>query len=308
MKYIDLHTHSNASDGTLTPSEVVSRAAARGLSAIALTDHDTIDGIPEAASEATKHAIRLIPGTELSCYYQVPYTEHEQALIASGEAVKQREVEIHILGLFVDYQDAAFLQALNDLKQARYQRNLKMISLFEQDGIPMSMEALTHGNPNSVVTRAHFARVLIEEGIVKNKEQAFKHYLGPGCKYYLPKPEVTPEYVLSLIRQAGGIAILAHPLIYKLGYAQVETLIQSLIPLGLSGIEAYHSSNNTYESDRLRSMTLKYNLVVSGGSDFHGANKPDIELGIGRGGLRITEHILNQIEARRNALQLSIHQ
>ena len=163
----------------------------------------------------------------------------------------------------------------------------------------MSMELLTQGNPETVVTRAHFARVLMEEGIVKTKEQAFKHYLGPGCKYYLPKPEVTPEYVLSLITNAGGIPILAHPLIYKLNFRQIEELIQTLIPFGLKGIEAYHSSTNSYESDRLRSMALQYDLVISGGSDFHGANKPDIELGIGRGGLKITEHILDLIEQKR---------
>lgn len=299
MKYIDLHTHSTASDGTLTPTEVVNRALSRELAAIALTDHDTVAGVEEAVTAAKGTSLRLIPGTELSCYYKVPYTDRESALIKEGQSIRQHEVEIHIVGLFVDYQNQEFLEALEALKQARYNRNLKMIALFQQDSIPMSMEKLTHGNPNSVVTRAHFARVLIEEGVVKNKEQAFKKYLGPGCKYYLPKPEVTPAHVLSLIHKAGGIAILAHPLIYKLGYRQVEELVETLIPLGLKGIEAYHSSNNSYESDRLRSLAIKHNLAVSGGSDFHGANKPDIELGIGRGGLRITEHILNQIEVLR---------
>lgn len=297
MKYIDLHTHSTASDGTLTPTEVVNRAISQNLAAIALTDHDTVAGVAEASAAARGTSLNLIPGTELSCYYKVPYTERELTCIREGQAIRQREVEIHILGLFVDYENREFLKELEALKQARYNRNLKMIALFQQDNIPMSMEKLTHGNPDSVVTRAHFARVLMEEGIVKDKEQAFKKYLGPGCKYYLPKPEVTPEHVLSLIHMAGGIAILAHPLIYKLGYSQVESLIETLIPLGLDGIEAYHSSNNNYESDRLRSLAIKHHLAVSGGSDFHGANKPDIELGTGRGGLKITEHILKQIKA-----------
>lgn len=297
MQYIDLHTHSTASDGTLTPTEVVQRAADRNLAAIALTDHDTVAGVPEAAAAAKDTSLRLIPGTELSCYYKVPYTEGELACIKDGRSIRQREVEIHILGLFIDYENPQFLEELEALKQARYNRNLKMIALFQQDGIPMSMEKLTRKNPDSVVTRAHFARVLIEEGIVKNKEQAFRKYLGPGCKYYLPKPEVTPCHVLSLIHSAGGIAVLAHPLIYKLGYRQIETLIQTLLPLGLDGIEAYHSSNNSYESDRLRSLAIKYRLAISGGSDFHGANKPDIELGRGRGQLQITEHILKQLDA-----------
>lgn len=302
MDFIDLHAHSTASDGTLTPAELVEHAAHLSrikLAALALTDHDTVDGVEEALQAAKGTSLKLIPGTELSCYYQVPFTEGEQALLGTGAQLHQKSVELHILGLFLDYKNKNFLDALRELKQARYIRNLKMIALFEKDGIPMSMDKLTQGKPDTVITRAHFARVLMEEGIVSGKEQAFKKYLGPGCKYYLPKPEVTPEHVLSLIRQAGGIPILAHPLIYKLGYRQIEVLIETLIPLGLQGIEAYHSSNNRYESDRLRSMALKYNLVVSGGSDFHGANKPDIELGIGRGSLRITEHILHQIEALR---------
>lgn len=299
MKFIDLHTHSTASDGTLTPTEVVHRAIEKDLAAIALTDHDTVAGVAEAVAAANGTSLRLIPGTELSCYYKIPFTERELALQAEGQEISQKDVEIHIVGLFINHEDPAFIKALDELEQARNQRNLKMVSLFQQDNIPMSMEKLTQGNPKCVVTRAHFARVLLEEGVVTDKAQAFKKYLGPGCKYYVPKPDVTPEHVISLINQAGGIAILAHPLIYKLNFHQVETMLQTLIPLGLRGVEAYHSSSNSYESDRIRSIALKYNLLVSGGSDFHGANKPDIDLGIGRGRLRITEHILNEIEAHR---------
>lgn len=286
MKLIDLHTHSCASDGTLTPTEVVQRAIEKDLAAIALTDHDTIDGVEEAMNAATGTSLELIPGIELSCYYKLPEED------TSGI----KEVEIHVLGLFVDYKNPDFTGALDALKEARENRNLKMVQLFQNAGIPMTMEKLQQGNPNSVITRAHFARVLIEEGIVKNKDQAFKKYLGIGCPYYLPKPTVTPEYIIPLIKQAGGIPILAHPLLYKLGYRQVETLLDYLTGLGLQGLEAYHSSNNHYESDRLRSMANAKGLVVSGGSDFHGSNKPDIDLGTGRGNLRITEHILNQIK------------
>ena len=150
-----------------------------------------------------------------------------------------------------------------------------------------------------MITRAHFARVLVEKGYCKDKNAAFDRYVGVGCPYYLPKPQITPELSLPLITKAGGIPILAHPMLYKLGYRQVEELIQYLIPLGLKGIEAYHSSNNISQSDKLRSLALKYHLVVSGGSDFHGANKPDIELGTGRGGLRITESILDAIKQLR---------
>lgn len=276
MRYVDLHVHSNASDGTLTPSEVVHLALQKNLAAIALSDHDTVNGVPEAISAAEGTTLEVVPATELSCYYQ--------------------NVEIHILGLFVDYTDAAFQAKLEELEQARMQRNLDMIALFQRDGIPITPEELQAGNPKSVITRAHFARVLVEKGYCKDKNAAFDRYVGVGCPYYLPKPQITPELSLPLITKAGGIPILAHPMLYKLGYRQVEELIQYLIPLGLKGIEAYHSSNNISQSDKLRSLALKYHLVVSGGSDFHGANKPDIELGTGRGGLRITESILDSIK------------
>ncbi len=279
MRYVDLHVHSNASDGTLTPSEVVHLALQKNLAAIALSDHDTVKGVPEAISAAEGTTLEVVPATELSCYYQ--------------------NVEIHVLGLFVDYKDADFQAKLEELEQERMQRNLDMIALFQRDNISITLEELQAGNPRSVITRAHFARVLVEKGYCKDKNAAFDRYVGVGCPYYLPKPQITPELSLPLITKAGGIPILAHPMLYKLGYRQVEELIQYLIPLGLKGIEAYHSSNNISQSDKLRSLALKYHLVVSGGSDFHGANKPDIELGTGRGGLRITESILDAIKQLR---------
>lgn len=279
MRYVDLHVHSNASDGTLTPSEVVHLALQKNLAAIALSDHDTVKGVPEAISAAEGTTLEVVPATELSCYYQ--------------------NVEIHVLGLFVDYRDADFQAKLEELEQERMQRNLDMIALFQRDNISITLEELQAGNPQSVITRAHFARVLVEKGYCKDKNAAFDRYVGVGCPYYLPKPQITPELSLPLITKAGGIPILAHPMLYKLGYRQVEELIQYLIPLGLKGIEAYHSSNNISQSDKLRSLALKYHLVVSGGSDFHGANKPDIELGTGRGGLRITESILDAIKQLR---------
>lgn len=280
MRYIDLHVHSNASDGTLTPTEVVKLAIEKDLAAIALSDHDTVKGVAEAVQAAKGSDLQVIPATELSCYYH--------------------GVEIHILGLFVDYTSEHFLAELDRLEQARCQRNLDMIKLFRKDGIDITLNELQAGNPDSVITRAHFARVLVQKGICNNKNTAFDCYLGVGCPYYLPKPQVTPERSLPLITEAGGIPILAHPMLYKFGYCEVEELVQYLIPIGLKGIEAYHSSNNVSQSDKLRSLALKYNLVISGGSDFHGTNKPDIELGTGRGNLRVTEHILNDIKKIKN--------
>lgn len=276
MNYIDLHVHSSASDGSLTPEEVVSLAKEAGLRYFALTDHDTVDGVEQALQYAGKFEnIDVIPGIELSCYY--------------------RNMEIHIVGLFVNHRDKAFLEELKKLKQAREDRNEKMIQNFVDAGIPITLEELKHGNPNSVITRAHFARVLVEKGVCKNKTEAFDKYLGIGCPFYLPKPKVTPEHVLNLIKQAGGTAILAHPYSYKFSKSEVETLLDTLIPLGLSGLECYYSTYDDGQIQELRSIALAKNLLVSGGSDFHGVVKPDISIGTGRGNLRIPEKLLTAI-------------
>lgn len=276
MELIDLHVHSNASDGSLTPSEVANEAMKMGLSAIALTDHDTIDGVTEILEYTKDKELEVIPGIELSCYYN--------------------NREIHILGFYVDYTNPELQKELDILKEAREGRNLKMIELMRKDGIDITMEKLLHGNPDSVITRAHFARVLVEDGICKDKEVAFKKYIGIGCKYYLPKPQVTCETAMNILTKYSKAAFLAHPLLYHLGYNQIEELLIYLKSLGLKGIEAYHSSNNCYESDKLRSMALKLDLAISGGSDYHGIIKPNIQMGKGRGGMRVPMRLLDNIK------------
>lgn len=280
MNYIDLHVHSSASDGSLTPEEVTELAKSAGLRYFALTDHDTVDGVERAITHAGQFSdLDVIPGIELSCYYQ--------------------NREIHIVGLFVDYKNESFLNELWKLKQAREERNEKMVQNFVNAGIPLTIEELKHGNPNSVITRAHFARVLVEKGICKNKNEAFDKYLGIGCPFYLAKPKVTPEHVLGLIKNAGGTAILAHPYSYKFSKSEVEILLEFLIPLGLDGIECYYSTYDDGQTSELRSIALKKNLLVSGGSDFHGAIKPDIAIGIGHGNLRIPEKLLDIMKSNR---------
>lgn len=277
MELIDLHVHSNASDGSLTPKEVADEAITMGLSAIALTDHDTIDGVAEILDYTKDKDLEVVPGIELSCYYN--------------------NREIHILGFYVDYTNPELQKELNVLKEAREGRNLKMIELMRKDGIDITMEKLLHGNPDSVITRAHFARVLVEDGVCKDKEVAFKKYIGIGCKYYLPKPQVTCETAMNILTKYSKASFLAHPLLYHLGYSQIEELLIYLKSLGLKGIEAYHSSNNCYESDKLRSMALKLDLAISGGSDYHGIIKPNIQMGKGRGGMRVPMRLLDNIKA-----------
>ncbi|MCQ2492293.1 MAG: PHP domain-containing protein [Lachnospiraceae bacterium] len=285
MAYIDLHTHSTASDGTLTPSEVVKTAADAGLSVIALTDHDTVAGVVEAIEAAKaisadgQTAIRVIPGIELSCH-------------SSGK-------EVHMLGFFLDYKDEEFLKTLEDLRDNRGNRNQKMLDAFVRDGFPITWEKLKHGNPDTVITRAHFARVLVEEGICKTKNEAFDKYLGDGKKYYIPRSKIRPVDAIEYIHKAGGVAVLAHPYEYKLSKLQLITMIEELKDAGLDGIECFHSNNYVGQSLQLKEYAHKYDLSITGGSDFHGENKPDISLGTGRGGLKVHESLVEALEARK---------
>ena len=279
MGYIDLHVHSTASDGTLTPAQVVRHAAEQDLDAIALTDHDTVSGIREAMAEAKEAGIRLIPGIELASRYQ--------------------GIEIHILGLFVDWEHAGFLAGLEDIRSIRSRRNEEMLRRFNRDGIDLTMEDLTGTNPGTVITRAHFARALVSKGYAADVNRAFKTYLQAGGPYVPPREIVTPEAAVNLLHQAGAFIALAHPTLYKLGWEEIRSLVSLLKKLGMEGLEVYHSSNNQYESGRLKDIAREYGLLPTGGSDFHGSNKPDIAIGRGRGGLRVSSLLLDDIEQFR---------
>lgn len=281
MNYIDLHVHSNTSDGTLTPTEVVEAAIQSGLSAIALTDHDTIDGVQEALDAASKaalqgHHIRIIAGTELSVAY------------------KQRD--IHILGLFLNIQNTEFQNFLNIAKEERQNRNRKMVFNLQNAGIDISMEDLMEDNDEAVITRAHFAKHLVKTGVTKTKEDAFRRYLDSSTPYYVPREFFTPEEAIQMIHRAGGIASLAHPLLYKCTRSEVEKLVVYLKSLGLDALETYYSSHTDADEYFIRNLARRQGLLMTGGSDFHGANKPDIALGVGRGKLRVPAELLDVLD------------
>ncbi|MCI9147709.1 MAG: PHP domain-containing protein [Hungatella sp.] len=276
MNFVDLHTHSTASDGTLTPKDVVLRASSLGLSAIALTDHDTVDGIAQAKKAASDCGMELIPGMELSCIYQ--------------------GTEIHILGFFADETNPELTEGLDRFCQIRSRRNDHMLKRFQEDGFDITLEDLQHGNPKTVITRAHFARVLTEKGYVPSPARAFEKYLQYGGPYCTRKETVTPRQVMDLMNRCRVWPCLAHPMQYRLGYEEVEKLALHLKDLGLKGLEVYHSSHHQPQSAKLQVMAKKLGLLPSGGSDFHGSNKPDIELGKGRGGLRVSCALLNDIK------------
>ena len=272
---IDLHIHSTCSDGTFTPKEITDKVIEKNLYGFSLTDHDTVDGISEILSMNLPEHLKFIPGIEIS-----------------RDALHR---EIHILGYGIDCKNQQLNKTLNDLRKKRMQRNLDMIDLFQKDGYPVTLEKLQHGDPDTVITRAHFSRVLVEEGICTSRDQAFSKYLGEKCKYYIPKTFFDPKDCLKLILDAGGIPILAHPFLYKFSNKDTKHLIRDLKEYGLAGIEVYHSSHHQGQVAKLREWQKEYDLLATGGSDFHGTNKPDIDIGTGRGPLYVPDHLLDEL-------------
>jgi len=274
---IDLHTHSTASDGTLSPAELIQLAAGLKLRVIALTDHDTTAGIPAAAAAAEKCGITLIPGIEISSIL--------------GDR------DIHILGFYIDPDNAAFCRQITELVECRRQRNEKVIFRMNRDGIPVTMEDLSCGEPEAVITRAHFARYLMEKGYTASLKESFHKYMGVGCPYYIPRDRIAPEKAVSIIKKGGGMAFLAHPGIYHLKDSVLDNLLTALIRCGLDGIEVYYSLHSGEETTYFHDLAEKHHLLMSGGSDFHGSNKPDIQLGSGRGTLALPLSLYEKIEA-----------
>lgn len=286
-KIIDLHVHSTESDGTLTPAEVVAAAKEAGLSAIALTDHDTCSGVAKAQKAAETCGMELIPGIELSTSYTLP---------------NGKEKEIHVVGLFIDTENQALLDKTAEFRTCRDSRNEKMVEALQKEGFSITMEALLAENPNCVITRANIARFLLNHGCIKSISEAFDKYIGDGCRCYVDRFKITPMEAVSLIKGAGGTAILAHPLLYHLSSDYLQKLIDDMKEVGLDGIEAIYSTYSTGDEQLVKKLARENGLLISGGSDFHGSNKPDIHLGTGRGSLYIPYSILEDIKAARETV------
>lgn len=285
MGFVDLHIHSNASDGTFSPSQVVELAKNSGLDAFALTDHDTTAGVPEALEKGRDLNIEVIPGIEVSSSFD--------------------GTEIHILGLFVNPDDPVLAAMLEKMRISRDRRNEKMLENLAADGISFTKEELCGDNPDTIITRAHIAHALVAKGICSGMDQAFKKYLQYGGRYCPQKEHLSPEEVVKTLISNGAFVALAHPFQYKFGDKKTEELIAHMADLGMKGLEVYHSSNNKLESMKLQEMAVRHHLLPTGGSDFHGGNKPDISIGTGRGGLRVSSLLLEDIKRERAKQALS---
>ena len=274
-RIIDLHVHSTESDGTLTPEDLVAEAKKAELAAFALTDHDTCQGVGKAMPLAASAGIELIPGTD---YH--------------GK-------EVHIVGLYIDIENEQLLKKTAEYRKCRSERNALMVEALQKEGLSITMEELVAENPDCVITRANIARFLYEHGQIKSVREAFDRYIGDHCKCYVGRLKVASTDAVRLIKEAGGTAILAHPLLYGLSNTNLQKMIDELKPAGLDGLEAIYSTYTTGEEQQMKRLARENGLLISGGSDFHGSNKPDIALGKGRGHLYIPYSVLETIKAGR---------
>lgn len=281
-KLIDLHTHSLKSDGSMTPAEVVREAKRAGLAAIALSDHDTVDGIREAAAEGEKIGVEVIPAIEFSV---------------------QSKTETHILGYFIDIENPDLLKTLKEVVDLRIERNYVTCQRLNELGFDITIEEVRALAPNNFVGRAHFARVLMDKGYTKSVKEGFDLYMTSGKYAYCEKQRLTARDAVELIGKCGGISFLAHPHLTKLGDDELKEFLKELKGFGLSGLEGYYTDYTPEMQEKYQAMAKELGLLISGGTDFHAAMKPHISIGTGLGNMKIPYSVLEAMKAERDRLK-----
>ena len=278
---IDLHIHSTASDGSLTPAEIINRAQRLNLAAIAITDHDSIYGSKEALQAGIPPSLKFLTGIEISA-------AHPTFFPGSGS--------FHILGYCIRLDNQALNQALNRLREARKNRNPKIIKRLNELGLKISLEDVNPTIAHGQLGRPHIAQVMIKKGFVKSMDEAFDKFLGAGKPAYVDKNRIGCEETIKMIRDAGGVPVLAHPALLNINDDfQLEELIQNLIKIGMRGIEVYYPEHSPEQMQRYRELANKYNLLITGGTDFHGSITPKIEMGTGKGTLFIPYKLYEEL-------------
>ena len=276
---IDLHCHSTFSDGSLTPEQLADEAAKIGLTALALTDHDTVAGLPRFLAAAEGKSFRAVPGVELS--------------VDCSSGV------MHMLGYWMDVATPELVKQMAWIRDGREMRNRAMLDKLNALGFAMTWDEVQGFAGEDVVGQPHFAQVMLQKGYAKDKNEAFDKWLGDGKPGYADRPRLTAEVAVALIRQAGGVAVLAHPFSLHLGKEAMAALFVELAGVGLAGVECYYSEHSADLTKDYLAMADKAHLVPTGGSDFHGEVSPGIHLGVGFGGLNVPDAVLAQLEARR---------
>ena len=275
---IDLHTHSTVSDGSDTPAQIVDLAAAAGCSAVALTDHDSLDGIGEAQRRAAQTGVELVAGCEISCE------------VARGT--------MHLLVYFLEPAPGPLQDELVRLQRVREERNVRMVARLAELGLPVTYDELAAEAGGTGVGRPHVAGVLLRKGVVTSVQEAFDLWLARGRPAYVEKERLAVTEALRLARSSGGLAVLAHPLSLELDPAELERLVGELAAAGLSGIEAVYGRYTPEDRRGLVELASRRGLVATGGSDHHGTYKPDLQVGVGRGDLEVDDRILDDLRSR----------
>ena len=278
MDTIDLHTHSTFSDGTFTPLQLVKYAEEKGLKALAITDHDTTEGIKEAKSIETN--VEVISGVEISTRYD--------------------KKEIHIVGLYVNENDADLNKQLKYYREKRVTRNFEILEKLNSLGVDITIDDVKESCTGDVISRAHIAKALVSKGFVGSYTEAFDRYLGDNKCAYVPRETLNYEESMELITKAGGVPVLAHPLLYKMSDTNLENMMVKLRQKGLKAVEVYYSTHSNSDTQHVMAMANRVGLIYSGGSDFHGATKPKIDMGTGMGKLAVPYEILEKIRGERN--------
>ena len=256
---LDLHIHTTASDGSLTPTQVVQLARKKGFSLIAVTDHDTMGGVAEALEAGKKYNVDVVPGVEIS--YGVT-------------------LEVHMLGYGMSPDHPVMKAMMEDMRAARVERMERIIENLQKMGVPITVEEV-EAVAGGAIGRPHIAQVLIAHGLVPDVRTAFREYIGVGAKAYVERRKMTSEQVVVNIRDAGGVPVLAHGGLLRISEVELNQWIDSMAKKGLMGLECYHNAHTPQMERLLRAAAERNGLLVTGGSDFHGASRPDVEMGTG---------------------------
>jgi len=276
MNRLDLHLHTSHSDGSFTPTGVLELAREAGVTTLAITDHDITTGIPEATLAGQQLGIEVIPGIEISSTF--------------GDS------ELHMLGYFLDWQDARLNERLSTLRESRHRRNPQIIARLQSLGIDITYDEVRALAGTDSVGRPHIARVLMEKQVVASAKEAFDRFFANGKPAYVPRNLPSPAEAIHWIKAANGLAVLAHPTWIKTTEGTLTDLVRQLKADGLNGVEVHYSTHTARQTREYLSLAKQLGLLVTGGSDFHGITKPDIEVGIGRGTLHVPDSLLHNLK------------
>jgi hypothetical protein len=276
---VDLHLHSIFSDGSDTPEQIAEQAAGAGLTAIALTDHDTLEGLARAAAAASAHGLGFIGGAELS--------------------VMWKDQSMHMLVYFLDPQAGPLQDRLAGIRQSRTWRNEQIAARLQEIGLDVTMDEVSRESGTGVVGRPHFAGVMIAKGYVESVPEAFDRFLAAGRPAYVPRMRLSAEEAIALARQSGAVPVIAHPHTLNLRAEDFATGFRDLVELGLGGIEAHYGEYTPQMRDRIATICDGLGIVATGGSDYHGRYKPHLQIGTGKGDLRVPDEAYDNLAAAR---------